>query len=64
MTAKLPEIAIAERLADQAAALTADQLPQAVRARAEELLVDVIGLCVAARNTDYVRAIVAGVDAG
>lgn len=64
MTAKLPEIAIAERLADQAAALTSDQLPQAVRARAEELLVDVIGLCVAARNTDYVRAIVAGVDAG
>lgn len=64
MSAKLPEVAIAERLADQAAALTPDQLPPAVRARAEELLVDVIGLCVAARNTDYVRAIVAGVDAG
>ncbi|RPJ44955.1 MAG: MmgE/PrpD family protein [Betaproteobacteria bacterium] len=64
MTAKLPETAVAERLADQAAALSAEQLPAAVRTRAEELLIDVVGLCVAARNTDYVKAVIAGVDAG
>jgi len=64
MTAQLPAIAIAERLADQAAAITADRLPAEVRARAEELLIDVVGLCVAARHTDYVKAVIAGVDAG
>ncbi len=62
--AELPEVAIAERLADQTLALTVDALPAAVRARAEELLVDVVGLCVAARHTDYVKAVIAGVDAG
>lgn len=64
MSAKLPEVAIAERLADQSAALTVEAIPGVVRARAEELLVDVVGLCVAARNTDYVKAVIAGVDAG
>ena len=64
MTAKLPETAVAEHLADQAAALSAEQLPAAVRTRAEELLIDVVGLCVAARHTDYVTAVIAGVDAG
>jgi len=63
-TAKLPEVAIAEKLADQAAALTVEQLPAEVRTRAEELLIDVVGLCVAARGTDYVKAVIAGVDAG
>lgn len=64
MTEALPAIAIAERLADQAAALTAEKIPAEVRARAEELLIDVVGLCVAARDTDYVKAVIAGVDAG
>ena len=31
--------------------------------RVDELLLDVVGLCVAARHTDYVSAIIAGVDA-
>jgi 2-methylcitrate dehydratase PrpD len=64
MSAQLPAIAIAERLAEQAAAVSAERLPAAVRARAEELLIDVVGLCVAARHTDYVKAVIAGVDAG
>jgi len=64
MSAKLPEVAVAERLADQAIALTIEAIPAEVRARAEELLIDVVGLCVAARNTDYVKAVIAGVDAG
>lgn len=60
----LPETAVAEQLAAQALALKPEALPAAVRDRAEELLIDVIGLSVAARNTDYVRAVIGGVDAG
>ncbi len=55
---------VAETLADKVAALTPDGIPAPVRGRAEELLMDVVGLCVAARNTDYMRALVAAVDAG
>jgi 2-methylcitrate dehydratase PrpD len=35
-------------------------LPPAVRATLERLLVDIAGLCVAARNADYVRAALSG----
>ena len=64
MSEKLPVVAVAEKLADQTIALTIEAIPPEVRARAEELLIDVVGLCVAARNTDYVKAVIAGVDAG
>jgi len=55
---------VAERLADRVAALSVESVPKAVRARCEDLLIDVAGLCVAARRTDYVRALIASVDAG
>lgn len=55
---------VAEQLADCIAALGGDKIPAPVRARAEELLIDVAGLCVAARNTDYIRALIAAVDHG
>jgi 2-methylcitrate dehydratase PrpD len=55
---------VAEQLVDCVAALTADKIPAAVRARAEDLLIDVAGLCVAARNTDYIKALIASVDRG
>lgn len=55
---------VAERLADQVAALSAENVPKAVRARCEDLLIDVAGLCVAARRTEYVRALIASVDGG
>ena len=55
---------VAEALARQIAALRADAVPATVRARAEELLLDVVGLCVAARGTAYMRALLAGVDPG
>ncbi len=57
-------MAVAERIADQALALEVSAVPAAVRTRIEELLIDVVGLCVAARNTDYIKAVVAGVDSG
>lgn len=55
---------VAELLADASVALNRGQIPAAVRARAEELLIDVAGLCVAARKTDYMRALIGGVDGG
>ncbi|HWI16069.1 MAG TPA: MmgE/PrpD family protein, partial [Burkholderiales bacterium] len=55
---------VAQRLADQAAALHPASLPESVRLRATELLIDVVGLCIAARRTEYVKALVASVDAG
>ena len=38
------------------------RLPAAVREKCQNLLVDVIGLCVTARNQDYVRAAIGGWD--
>jgi 2-methylcitrate dehydratase PrpD len=55
---------VAERLADRVAAVSAENLPAAVRSRCEDLLIDVAGLCVAARATDYVRALIMSVDGG
>ena len=55
---------VAEQLVDQVAALRRERIPSAVRNRCEELVIDVAGLCVAARSTDYVCALVAGVDDG
>ena len=60
MDAKLPDIAVAEHLADRIAAV--GQLPAAVRAKCEETLIDVVGLCLAARNEDYVQAALDGWD--
>lgn len=64
MSGTLPAVSIAEKLTDQALALDVNTVPAAVRTRVEELLIDVVGLCVAARNTDYVKAVIAGVDSG
>src|SRR2546422_6970978 len=55
---------VAERLVAAAASLSPGNIPAQVRLRCEDLLVDVGGLCVAARASDYVRALVASVDGG
>src|SRR5882672_3978397 len=62
MADKLPETAIAEVLAGKIAALRADSLPAAVRRKCEDLLVDVVGLCVTVRNEDYIKAAIAAWD--
>jgi 2-methylcitrate dehydratase PrpD len=62
MKAELPKVAVAEELAAGIGALDAARLPDAVRRKCEDLLVDVTGLCVTARNEDYVRATLAGLD--
>jgi len=48
--------AIAELLARSVERARGARLPPVVRETAERLLIDIGGLCVAARNTDYVRA--------
>ncbi len=59
MDAQLPAVAVAERLADRISALRVTDLPAAVRATCDNLLVDVAGLCVTARNKDYVQGTLA-----
>jgi 2-methylcitrate dehydratase PrpD len=58
----LPKTAVAEILADDIAALDPAKVPVAVRAKCEDLLIDVVGLCLTARNEDYVKAALAGWD--
>jgi 2-methylcitrate dehydratase PrpD len=60
----LPVTSVAETLADQAAAVASGSIPRGVRERAEELLIDVVGLCVAARETDYIKSVKNAIDAG
>jgi 2-methylcitrate dehydratase PrpD len=60
----LPAVSIAEILADQALAVASGAIPRAVRGRAEELLLDVVGLCIAARGTDYMKAVTGAIDSG
>jgi 2-methylcitrate dehydratase PrpD len=55
----LPTIAIAEELAQKVCALDVTSLPDSVRRKCEDLLVDVVGLAVTARNTDYVQSALA-----
>ncbi len=58
----LPKTAVAETLAQSIAALDVAKLPEAVRRKCEELLIDVVGLAVTARNEDYVKSTLAACD--
>src|SRR6202163_5082956 len=60
MTESLP--AVAEKLADRIAAVDPTRLPAAMRAKCEDLAVDVVGLCLTARRQDYVESTLAGCD--
>ena len=62
MDAALPTTAIAEILAEHIAALTPARLSPAVRSKCQDLLIDVVGLCLTARREDYVEAALAGWD--
>jgi 2-methylcitrate dehydratase PrpD len=58
----LPAVSIAQELAQKVAVLTATNLPNAVRRKCDDLLVDVVGLCVTARHKDYVKSALAACD--
>src|SRR5436190_1709382 len=62
MTSSLHKISVAETLAQKIAALKPGSLPAATMRKCEDLLIDVVGLCVAARNEDYIRSALAGYD--
>ncbi len=51
---------VAETLARKISAITENDLPSKARSKCEELLIDVIGLCVTARNENYVKNALAG----
>jgi 2-methylcitrate dehydratase PrpD len=62
MSDKLPAISVAQKLAGRIVALDAGSLPAAVRRKCEDLIVDVAGLCVTARNEAYIASMLAGCD--
>jgi 2-methylcitrate dehydratase PrpD len=62
VSARLPKTSVAEQLAASIAVLRAENLPRAVHRKCEDLLIDVVGLCVAARNEDYIKSAIAGCD--
>src|ERR1700688_1807943 len=62
MTSQLPRTSVAETLADRIVALQPGILPAVTTRKCEDLLVDVVGLCVTARNEDYVKSALAGCD--
>ena len=57
-----PQNAVAEHLAQKICALNVARLPEVVRAKCDDLLVDVVGLAVTARKEDYVKAALASCD--
>src|SRR3979411_3153402 len=62
MTSGLPQISVAETLAGKIVALQPVSLPAATTRKCEDLLIDVVGLCVTARNEDYIESALAGCD--
>ncbi len=55
---------ISECLADWGAGLHPDDLSAAMETKLRDVLVDVVGLCLAARGTDYVQAVLAAAEPG
>src|SRR4029077_8076349 len=62
MTSELPKTSVAETLAEKIVALGVDSLPATTTRKCEDLLIDIVGLCVTARNEDYVASALAGWD--
>src|SRR5947207_208638 len=62
MTSEPPKTSVAETLADKIVALKPGALPPVTARKCEDLLIDVVGLCVTARNEDYVASALAGWD--
>src|SRR3954451_16349312 len=58
----LPTISVAETLGRKIAALKPGVLPASTTRKCEDLLIDVVGLCVTARNEDYIRSALDGCD--
>src|SRR6202007_1176816 len=57
-----PKISVAQALAEEIVTLKPGVLPDATTRKCEDLLIDVVGLCVTARKEDYVKAALDGSD--
>jgi 2-methylcitrate dehydratase PrpD len=64
MKPQATSITVADALAERACALSPGNIPDSVKSRCQDLLIDVAGLCVAARNSDYVCALKKSLDPG
>jgi 2-methylcitrate dehydratase PrpD len=62
MTSELPKTSVAETLARKIVALRSGGLPASTTRKCEDLLIDVAGLCVTARNQAYIASALAGWD--
>src|SRR6201981_3749869 len=62
MSTGLPKVSVAQQLADKIVALRPGAVPAITTRKCEDLLIDVVGLCVAARNEDYVASSLDGCD--
>src|SRR5215471_4341681 len=62
MNEPLPSIAVAERLAERIIAVGPARLPSAMWTKCDDLAVDVVGLCLTARQQDYVTSTLAACD--
>src|ERR1700760_2919495 len=62
MISEPPKTSAAETLAQKIVALRAEVLPAVTALKCEDLLIDVVGLCVTARNEDYIASALAGWD--
>ncbi|MGA2292703.1 MmgE/PrpD family protein [Bradyrhizobium sp.] len=62
MTSPLPKISVAEILAQKIVRLSPAALPAVTARKCEDLLIDVVGLCVTARNQDYLGSALKGWD--
>jgi 2-methylcitrate dehydratase PrpD len=62
MASELPKISVAEQLAEKIVALKPGALPATTMRKCEDMLIDVVGLCVTARNEDYIESTLAGCD--
>jgi 2-methylcitrate dehydratase PrpD len=62
MSDGLPKTSVAETLAKRIVALKPGALPDVTARKCEDLLIDVVGLCITARNEDYVASALSGCD--
>src|SRR4051795_13036553 len=62
MSSGLPKVSVSETLAEKIVALKPGALSAATTRKCEDLLIDVVGLCVTARSEDYTGSALAGCD--
>src|SRR3954454_10632297 len=60
MTSGLPITSVSETLAEKIVALKPGALPTATTRKCEDLLIDIVGLCVTARKENYLASALAG----